>query len=298
MAALMGFSTFGASKPKKRKFNSATDAFVDGQELEKLDRGGKRGKGSGGNSAPLGKRRVLGQKSSGESMGRKNDDELDLGLDDNDEDGGDGGVPILTNLPPPKVIHNQGRLSPPRDDPESEEEGPNYVDTSLPPPATLSSSRPSQPHIAQDFEIQYKLGNTLDSIKSSPGSDIITLAPFVRTSPPRERSNQGFAPMAHQYHDLPARPNPAPLAYPPPNPSANAPGMGGGGMRGGREGGYGRSGRSYGGKERNEKWWEGYYDPSFNENPWGVLEKEKGLEARGGWLERGHWDRVKEERVS
>jgi hypothetical protein len=29
--------------------------------------------------------------------------------------------------------------------------------------------------------------------------------------------------------------------------------------------------------QRNEQWYLGYYDPSFNENPWAQLEREKGL---------------------
>src|SRR3978361_795256 len=62
MAAMMGFSAFGSHKPpaKKRKFNAGTDAYVDGQELAKLDKGGKNGQGSGGNTMPLGKIRVIG----------------------------------------------------------------------------------------------------------------------------------------------------------------------------------------------------------------------------------------------
>ncbi|KAH6672977.1 hypothetical protein B0J14DRAFT_700954 [Halenospora varia] len=268
MAALMGFSTFGASKPKKRKFNSATDAFVDGQELEKLDRGGKKGKGSGGNSAPLGKRRALGEKSGGESMGRKNDDELDLGLDDNDEDGGDGGVPILTNLPRPT-----GKISPPRTPNSSDEgEGPNYVDTSMPPPL-LADSHPDQdptPQTEEQRQMQEKIDSILDSIQPPPSS---TIEP-PSFSPPRNR-NTGFAPMAHQHHDLPARPLPNPASGPPPTPTANVPGMSGGGARGGRGGAHRRGGGNHGGKERNEKWWEGYYDPSFNENPWGCWRKRK-----------------------
>lgn len=34
-------------------------------------------------------------------------------------------------------------------------------------------------------------------------------------------------------------------------------------------------------------WWEGYYDAQMNENPWEKLERERGLEPRGTWLERG-----------
>jgi len=37
--------------------------------------------------------------------------------------------------------------------------------------------------------------------------------------------------------------------------------------------------------ERNVRWFEGYYDPSFNENPWRKLELVRGLEARGSWVE-------------
>lgn len=33
-------------------------------------------------------------------------------------------------------------------------------------------------------------------------------------------------------------------------------------------------------------WWEGYYDPKMNENPWEKLERERGLQPRGNWLAR------------
>ena len=61
MAAAMGFSGFGkAPATKKRKYNAKTDAFIDGQELQNIDRGGRKGQGSGGNEVPLGRMRVLG----------------------------------------------------------------------------------------------------------------------------------------------------------------------------------------------------------------------------------------------
>ena len=61
MAAAMGFSGFGkAPATKKRKYNAETDAFIDGQELQNIDRGGRKGQGSGGNEVPLGRMRVLG----------------------------------------------------------------------------------------------------------------------------------------------------------------------------------------------------------------------------------------------
>ncbi|KAF7550337.1 hypothetical protein G7046_g8044 [Stylonectria norvegica] len=31
-------------------------------------------------------------------------------------------------------------------------------------------------------------------------------------------------------------------------------------------------------------WYEGYYDPNSNENPWERLEKARGLESRGSWI--------------
>ncbi|KAH7143701.1 hypothetical protein EDB81DRAFT_502639 [Dactylonectria macrodidyma] len=34
-------------------------------------------------------------------------------------------------------------------------------------------------------------------------------------------------------------------------------------------------------------WYDGYYDPSTNENPWERLEKARGLPALGPWLPRG-----------
>lgn len=75
MAAAMGFSSFGTQgPPKKRRFNPNTDALVDDQELQALDRGGKKGQGSGGNTIPLGKQRIIGQKAI-----VNNEDEIDMG---------------------------------------------------------------------------------------------------------------------------------------------------------------------------------------------------------------------------
>ena len=40
---------------------------------------------------------------------------------------------------------------------------------------------------------------------------------------------------------------------------------------------------SHRGGPNNENWYLEYYDPSFNENPWERLEKEKGLDPLGSW---------------
>ncbi|KAK8107908.1 uncharacterized protein PG998_009921 [Apiospora kogelbergensis] len=33
-----------------------------------------------------------------------------------------------------------------------------------------------------------------------------------------------------------------------------------------------------------DRWWDDYYDPAFNTNPWEKIEKKLGIEARGTWL--------------
>ncbi|KAI4858910.1 hypothetical protein F4820DRAFT_462898 [Hypoxylon rubiginosum] len=58
-------------------------------------------------------------------------------------------------------------------------------------------------------------------------------------------------------------------------------------------GGRGSRGQGQGqghSREPEGKWWEGYYDPSFNVNPWERLEQTKGLEPRGKWMS---WEEAK-----
>jgi hypothetical protein len=117
MAAMMGFSGFGSQKPpaKKRKF--AADAYIDGQES--VDKGGKKGQGSGGNTMPLGKARVFGTGPMNKTMepAAMNDSEIDLG-EDNETDGPQY---IDTSLPPPILADEEGpRLEPPRGVPDEE----------------------------------------------------------------------------------------------------------------------------------------------------------------------------------
>jgi hypothetical protein len=47
------------------------------------------------------------------------------------------------------------------------------------------------------------------------------------------------------------------------------------------------SGAARGGHEKRI-WYTDYYDPSSNKNPWEWLEKARGLNPVGTWLERGH----------
>ncbi len=77
MAAAMGFSTFGMQGPsKKRKFNAKTDAVVDGDELAALDKGGRKGQGSGGNMIPLGRPRGICVPAG--TVQKSNEEEVDL----------------------------------------------------------------------------------------------------------------------------------------------------------------------------------------------------------------------------
>ncbi|KAK7457429.1 hypothetical protein CaCOL14_001550 [Colletotrichum acutatum] len=51
-----------------------------------------------------------------------------------------------------------------------------------------------------------------------------------------------------------------------------------------------RGGRAeYQQQQRNDgkPWWEGYYDPASNENPWEKLEKKAGVLSKGTWVARG-----------
>ncbi|KAH8803118.1 hypothetical protein F5884DRAFT_496574 [Xylogone sp. PMI_703] len=199
MAAAMGFSSFGTqpNPNKKRKFNSATDAFVEGQQLAELYRGGKKGQGTGGNQIPLGKPRVIGASS---ENSKKNSDEIDLGEDEEEE---------------------------PAVEEKDEEEGPQYIDTSLPPPV----------------ESQRKVQEQIDSILANAGSS----TSGSTTLPPSQNHLRG--------------------------PASDAGSIAG-------------SSRPAQRGQRNEFWYVGYYDPSFNENPWARLEQEKGLKTSGTWVER------------
>ena len=286
MAAAMGFSTFGSHKPpaKKRKFNPASDAFVSGQELENIDRGGKKGQGSGGNTMPLGKMREFGV---GKKIEKANEDEINI-----DDDEEETVQPVATrramNLPAVSSSGtnrtkqadaatteriNQGQL-PVRqaggnedeidlDDEDVEEggakiirpageDGPAYLDTSHTPPAdvvpALDSSDP------EAIEMQARIDAILASIEESQASQE---QPVPNTEPPPSNSPEQQA--------------------------FNRTGHGGRGRGLSDTASVASSRPSHGG--RNPRWFEDYYDPNFNENPWKKLEAEKGLESVGTWLE-------------
>ncbi|TGO58371.1 hypothetical protein BOTNAR_0182g00090 [Botryotinia narcissicola] len=233
MAAMMGFSGFGNqdSRSKKRKFNAATDAFVEGAELEKIERGGKKGQGSGGNQIPLGKMRVMGEK----AEGKRNDEEIDLG-----------------------------------DDEDAEDEGPRYLDTSAPPPIFYGieggENSLGQVDISDDpavVEERRKAQEQIDAI--------------LAAAPDSAETNTS-QPVSGHPHGLPERPVHSNMEF-----SGNSGNRRGGKGRGSDAGSMASS-RLSGRGTFNKTWYEGYYDRSFNENPWAKLEERMGLEAKGTWI--------------
>ena len=218
MAAAMGFSSFGSHKPpaKRRKFNATTDAFVEGQELASLDKGGKKGKGSGGNTIPLGKARVFGSFAA---------------------------VPVA----PMPVVGNRDEINLGED--EGEEDGPAYIDTSLPAPADqLDVTKPPAVSGEEVEEVQARIDALLASLGPTHEPSSSILPSSVPDIPPR----------------LPQPPPPGLSNKPPSWSSSSRPQQRG---------------------QKNKHWYIGYYDPSFNENPWERLEKEKGLQPLCTWPE-------------
>lgn len=119
MAKAMGFAAFGTQGPsKKRKFHAGTDAVIDGQELVSLDKGGRKGQGSGGNNIPLGKPRVFGVPKA------SNSDEISL--DEDEENQLDEAPRSIDARKSPPIEEQLG---------QDDDAGPVYIDTSLPPPA-------------------------------------------------------------------------------------------------------------------------------------------------------------------
>lgn len=244
MAAAMGFSGFGKPQAKRRKFNSSSDAFVEGQELAKLDKGGKKGQGSGGNTIPLGKPRVFGG------------------------GGADMSTPIARNTVREErvAIGNKDEINL-DDDIDNGEGGPNYIDSSRTPPAavmegndSVDQDRPPPVSEEEAKEMQARIDAILAGIGQSDEPSHV----------PSENSTVG----SQHNHDIPRKTLYGDTAF----------------MRGNTGDAHGTasvasSSRPNHRGERNPTWYIGYYDPSFNENPWDKLEKERGLQPLCKWPE-------------
>ncbi|KAH0528486.1 hypothetical protein TsFJ059_003348 [Trichoderma semiorbis] len=87
---------------------------------------------------------------------------------------------------------------------------------------------------------------------------------------------------------IPERPGEAStpaLVRPPGLPDRPPPGIGFMGSSKGHQDSHGAAAQD--GSRRTVEW-EGYYDPSSNENPWRRLEESRGLQSLGTWIPRGH----------
>ncbi|KAL7911124.1 hypothetical protein GGI35DRAFT_337124 [Trichoderma velutinum] len=73
------------------------------------------------------------------------------------------------------------------------------------------------------------------------------------------------------------------LVRPPGLPDRPPPGIGLMGSSRGHQDSHG----AHDGSRRTVEW-EGYYDPSSNQNPWRRLEESRGLQSLGTWIPRGH----------
>ncbi len=304
MAAAMGFSGFGkAAATKKRKYNSKTDAFIEGDELKNVDRGGKKGQGSGGNEVPLGRMRAPGGKE--EEVG-ENAEEIDL---DMDEDTGMGGQVdeddrpmnercIDTSCPPPveekaankarratrRKVVNEDEIMLDMDDDNAEDEpiGAQAEDN------TAQESADAQKKIEAIVASQQK-ENVVPTLvpkqkqkqKPKPAQGLAAFMSALQTPvappsippPPGTTSAASAIPPAPGTSSLPSRPQPSSIAAPPSSYALSPAGSVAGSQRGARG-------------QRNELWYVDYYDPSFNENPWKQLVKEHGLPEVGSWVER------------
>jgi hypothetical protein len=282
MAAAMGFSSFGTQgPPKKRKFNPKSDAFIEGQDLEAVDKGGKKGQGSGGNQIPLGRPRQLGVPSQAPAEAATNDEEIALDDDDGPQyvDDDEGPRYLDTSRPPPALDglgKNEDEILL---DEDEEEQGPGYVDTSLPPPNEAARA-------AQE-KIDAILASTGGTVASVPGKQKqkakkpqdTGLGAFMNALKTPVVAPPGSSiPPAPGTASILQTPPVGSLPQRPPPPSPSIAGSAGGSM--GRNQNAGQRG------QRNELWYVGYYDPSFNDNPWRGLEKENGLPEVGTWVER------------
>ncbi|RFU78835.1 hypothetical protein TARUN_3402 [Trichoderma arundinaceum] len=96
--------------------------------------------------------------------------------------------------------------------------------------------------------------------------------------------NDGIAPGSAGIPEKPSESSSTPaLVRPHGLPERPVPGIGFIGSSGGHHASQGNQDGS-----RRTVWYEGYYDPSSNENPWIRLEESKNLPSLGTWISRGH----------
>lgn len=253
MAEAMGFTDFGGPSKKKRKFNPRADATSASSPPP------EEPSYTGANNMPLGERRRVPL-----PPPAKNDRPMNLPApryaeehEDKCRGRGVGGTGAGAGAVVRGGSGNEDEITLDDDDDDEEEgevkegdtasTGPQYIDTSRPP-------RPLSPSEAEAREMQERINAILARIDApddpAAPSEVPGAADGASLLPPKP-----VAPGNNHWSGETTTTN--------------------------RQ--HQHSRREPGGKP----WWEGYLDPKFNENPWERLEKEKGLEARGGWVPRG-----------
>ena len=293
-----------------------TDAFIDGQELQNVDRGGRKGQGSGGNEVPLGRMRVLGAHAQAPSAQEQDDqkvtngEEIDLDLDIDygiEEDRPMEERCLDTSRPSPaeewdrnkarsgerrgKPIVNEDEIMLDKEDDDDDETSP----TPPAPPARETTAAQEAQH-----KIDAIVAASADAQPPAPTPQVTDALTGKQKKKPKQPQGLAAFMTALQTPVLPPPSIPPPpettftstiiphapgtlstvhtysIAQSSRQPSS-APSTADSTHGGGRTGGKG---------QRNELWYVDYYDASFNENPWKQLEKELGLPSVGTWLER------------
>jgi hypothetical protein len=265
MAQAMGFSSFGAQNPNKRKYNPAVDnAVVDSPSAptslaSRPIIGHKKPKStqaSGSNFIPLGERRSVPA-----TAMAVNGEEIALeDIDDQEEQAQwHAGAPSLSSsvqhqpsslngsagnaiksvpvVAAATTAEAKGHTEADEED-EDQDPEPQYIDTSRPPTSLASTTT-----------------------ATVPTATIPAATDQAATGTTRWNSDPSYSRRGSH-----------------------------GGAGGGGRGGLGRGG--------NHQWWNDYYDPAVNVNPWEKLEQKLGLNARGRWMSweesKGSWETMKE----
>ena len=246
---------------------------------------------------------------------RGNEEEIELDLEDEDE----GGVPVALKggkaeektkgfgkmqLPSPvNVTVRGGNGDEIPLDLHDEDEGPRYEDTNRPAPADAREDGPAYLDTSEDppteaAAAEIETYRTAMFARNPPGAGGVN---DEDDAPPDDEDGDArpttsyTSTLAPPPFDLPQRPSFSDTGFMQGSSRGAFSDSGSVSSRGGR--GRGRGGHGGQRGEYNKLWYEGYYDPNFNENPWARLEKEKGLQSVGTWVERpaGKYDSRREE---
>lgn len=165
-------------------------------------------------------------------------------------------------LPPPSAAGETdlGDLS--REEEEKEEEDDGNVPDDEDAARYMDTSRPARGYLTEELAAIEAQGK-IDAILSSGGIPGLP----ARPPPPAAGGEAASLSVGHRF------------GPPPPPPRQH-------GQRNNNR--HHRRPDEEGATGNKTPWWQGYYDPQTNQNPWEALEKKMGLAPRGTWLPRNH----------